>query len=139
MQKFTEQELRDRMIRDGRILPNANTGCLSPNHQRYYETFCEAARYFGLLVESSDKKLDELLDEAATALMQSRAEFSESIAREVVLQAIKSGDFVRLIQGDKESAVYLPYQRATQLESEAAMLRQQIADLHAHIDAERAV
>jgi hypothetical protein len=56
------------------------------------------------------------LEPAVAELMKRKVEWSNQMALDCIVQAIRCGDFVRLIQGDKEAVVYLPFERVTRLE-----------------------
>lgn len=73
----------------------------------------------------------EKLQAATAELMKQKFEWSERMSLDCIVQAIKCGDFTRLVQGDKEAYMYIPYQKASELERIVDSQAQKIAELSA--------
>ena len=66
--------------------------------------------------EMEQNPIAKKLQSATAELMKQKADLSEQMAIDCIMQAIKCGDFTRLLQGDKESYVYIPFQRERELQ-----------------------
>ena len=81
----------------------------------------------------------EKLQAATTELMKQRSDWSEQMAIDCIMQAIKCGDFTRLLQGDKESYVYVPFQRESELQQKIETLQKQQPKRYTEIELKAAV
>jgi hypothetical protein len=72
--------------------------------------------------------LDEMLEGAALELHRQRSEIMEEDAKEVIMQALKSGDFARYVMPHNQSFkhVYIPFQKKVWLESRIILLERQL-------------
>lgn len=75
------------------------------------------------------QEMAEKLQTAITELMKQRSDWSEQMAISCIMQAIKCGDFTRLVHGDKEAYIYLPFQKANELERVVDSQAQKVAEL----------
>lgn len=81
------------------------------------------------MTDEQKQPLEDLLQSAIEEAVRQKADWSERQAFECIMQAMRCGDFVHLIQGDTESFVYIPFAKAREYESNIADLQKEVEQL----------